>query len=276
MTTTDFQRKSLDNILLPSDEKSSVTEATERVEKPDQPITETQKPETAEEDLQATDVGGQKMVPLSALQAERGKGKRYTDQVADFDKRMEATNQAWERRFNQMMDRLAPKHQPQQEQPPDFLTDPDAALAHRLAPIQQDVSGYGMNAVRLASEARAMAKHGTETYSKMEKALQAAMDAGDPEVSVLAMQVQRASDPAAVAMAWYERRPEVVRDKLRAEFQAELQQLGWVAPEGAQGVPPPAKTAPVMPSNLAGARNVGTRAGPAWSGPKPLADIFKR
>jgi hypothetical protein len=32
----------------------------------------------------------------------------------------------------------------------------------------------------------------------------------------------------------------------------------------------------VMPSNIAGARNVGTRSGPAWSGPPSLQDIFAR
>ena len=34
--------------------------------------------------------------------------------------------------------------------------------------------------------------------------------------------------------------------------------------------------ATVAPSNLAGARNVGTRSGPAWSGPASLNDIFDR
>jgi hypothetical protein len=32
----------------------------------------------------------------------------------------------------------------------------------------------------------------------------------------------------------------------------------------------------VMPSNIAGARNVGSRTGPAWSGPPSLQDIFAR
>ena len=31
-----------------------------------------------------------------------------------------------------------------------------------------------------------------------------------------------------------------------------------------------------MPSNFASARNVGSRAGPAWSGPASIQDIFKR
>ena len=33
---------------------------------------------------------------------------------------------------------------------------------------------------------------------------------------------------------------------------------------------------PVTPSNLAGARNVGARRGPDWSGPASLQDIFDR
>ena len=32
----------------------------------------------------------------------------------------------------------------------------------------------------------------------------------------------------------------------------------------------------MLPTNLAGARNAGTRGGPAYGGPQPLQDIFNR
>ena len=60
------------------------------------------------------------------------------------------------------------------------------------------------------------------------------------------------------------------RERVRAELLAELGTQ--------QATAEPATTVPaVMPSNLAGARNVGSRSsGPAYAGPTPLSDIFDR
>jgi hypothetical protein len=82
----------------------------------------------------------------------------------------------------------------------------------------------------------------------------------------------------AAAVEWHKRQtalkeigddPASYKERLKAELLAELQ----------QGQPPAnnaAAAVPVMPSNLATARNVGSRSGPAWGGPTPLNDIFKR
>jgi hypothetical protein len=63
--------------------------------------------------------------------------------------------------------------------------------------------------------------------------------------------------------------PAAYRAKLEAEI---LAKHGLTADGQATEVLPPKTT--VMPSNLTGARNVGTRSAPAWSGPPSLTDIF--
>ena len=70
----------------------------------------------------------------------------------------------------------------------------------------------------------------------------------------------------------------------RAEAKARAEQLGAKVEaeilakhgitQGEQQAAPAARA--VMPSNLAGARNVSARSGPAWSGPAPISDIFNR
>lgn len=215
---------------------------------------------------------GQKTVPLAALQEERSKSKRYTEALSDVERKLSEQNQAWERRFNQMLEAVKPQQQPQPA--PDFFADPDAAMNHRLEPLQQrfekTISGLALR----ASRAEALAEYGKEAVADLERAIGEAIAANDPEVFKLRQDMLASDHPVGVAMEWHNRRrvlsevgtdPAAYREKLKAEILAELQQTQQ-----------PATAAPVMPSNLAGARNVGVRSGPAWSGPKPLADIFKR
>ena len=129
----------------------------------------------------------------------------------------------------------------QQTTPSDQLfSNPDAVLMH--------FHQANMGATRLASEANARVKYGQE-YEQMEAALNAAMQQGHPDLHLLREAAIQSGDPAEVVMQWY-----------RQASGAQQQQ----------------RRGPVYPSNLAGARNVGTRSGPAWSGPTPLDDIFDR
>lgn len=90
--------------------------------------------------------------------------------------------------------------------------------------------------------------------------------------------VLKAPNRYAAAVEWHKREqqraefadPAALRDKLKAEILAELQ--GGNQQQGQQAQ----QAARVMPSNLAGERNVGNRSGPAWSGPQSLNDIFDR
>lgn len=86
--------------------------------------------------------------------------------------------------------------------------------------------------------------------------------------------IMQSRHPYGTLVEWHKKReaaqeigddPAAYRERLKAELLAEM-----------QSAPAASAPTPVMPSNLAGARNVGSRSGPAWSGPQPLNDIFDR
>lgn len=222
--------------------------------------------ETPEATGEQTPSGGQKMVPHEALHAEKQKVKRYTEQVASFEKTLADRDAAWERRFGQLLERITPQQQPQQ-QPIDWFQDPDGALKQNLeravSPLEQKFSSLETSIMRLS----AVQQHGAEKVTAFEKYVQEAINRGDPEMAALSAQMRASPDPMGVGLQWFEKRtfdPEAERQRIRAEIEAELK------PQQ------PQTPAAVMPSNLAGARNVGSRSGPAWAGPTPMADIFKR
>jgi len=206
--------------------------------------------------------------------AEKQQPNREVPLQALIDQRLEAQQAKRER--DELRRQLAELQQPRAE-PVDFFADPDAAINQRLQPFQQQFQQITSSLLLRASKAEAVAVHGREAVTEMETAIGEAMQAGDPEMPILRARMSQTDDPVGVAMEWHNQRkisrevgndPKAYREKLKAEILAELQASGAVPQK-------PAMPA-VMPSNLAGARNVGTRAGPAWAGPTPLADIFKR
>lgn len=257
--------ESLDNILS-GREPVAEQEAPTTVEtKTEQTPAET--PETPDTD-QTGEQQGQKMVPHEALHAEKQKVKRYTEQVASFENTIKARDEAMERRFNQLLERMTPQQQAQQ--PVDWFADPDAAfkqnLGQAITPLESKFSKLESQIMRMS----AVQSHGAEKVQAFEAYVGEALQRNDPEMATLSAQMRAAPDPMAVGLQWFEKRtfdPEKERERIRAELLKEIQPQTPQTPQTPNGV---------MPSNLAGARNVGTRAGPAWSGPTPLADIFKR
>lgn len=259
----------LDSILSGKGEAVPAPEATEPETTVEATTPETETPELHGDEAGATDG---RTVPVAALHAERQKAKRYTEQVASFEQTLKDREAAWERRFSEMLTRLAPQQQQPEQPPPDFFADPDAALSHRINPLMERMQMVERASTLRASRAEAVAAYGRDAIAKMEADIEAAMRGGDPELVPLREAMLRSDDPVGLAMSWHQRRtvlsevgsdPAAYREKLKAEILAELQQQ------------PAAPGAPVMPSNLAGARNVGSRSGPAWGGPTPLTDIFK-
>lgn len=217
--------------------------------------------------------GGQKMVPHEALHAEKQKVKRYTEQVAEFEKKLSEQNNVWEQRFNRLLETVKPK-QPEAEKPqaPDFWEDPDNFISSKLTPVQQQLAQQREQ----FSQLMAREKYGAEKVDTAFKALASAVQARDPQAQADYQRIMKSTHPYGELVAWHERKsamaeigddPASYRERLKAELLAELQQ-------GTQ--PPAAEAGQVMPSNLAGARNVGNRSGPAWGGPKTLTDIFDR
>jgi len=215
-------------------------------------------------------------VPLAALHAERNKVKRYTEQVAEFQSKLEQQNAQWEQRFSQILTAVAPKQaQPEAAPAPDFWADPEAAMrtqaTEAISPLQQQM--------RAMAREVAEVRYQPETVEKAVNAFDSAAKTGqlDPEIY---RRVMASSNPYAAAVQWHQHTSTMseigadpvaykakLADEIRAQVMAEIQ--GGTAPAGTQ-------PAQVMPSNFAAARNVGTRAGPAWGGPAPLQDIFAR
>lgn len=259
-------------------------EAMPEPEKPTPVAEPAEKP--AEEAAEPKEGEGGKTVPLEALHAERQKVKRYTEQVADFERRFKESDAAWERRIADLVEKFGPKQEAQA--PPEWFENPDAALGYRLKPFEsqfQTLESRIMTMERQAnlrgSRAENIAAHGREAVAEMEAALQAAVDARDPDIPALQQQVMNSADPVGVAMAWHKRRSilaeigdgdiSTLREKIAAEERAKVQ-----AEMGLTDKQPAKVQTPTMPTPLEAARNVGSRLGPAWAGPMPLGDIFKR
>jgi hypothetical protein len=260
---------SLDAMLSGRSEHAPEAEKPETTQKPEattEQVKET--PETPAEGEQPS--GGQKMVPHEALHAEKQKVKRYTEQIASFEQKLTEQNQAWERRFGQMIEAVKPKQEP--TTPPDPFENPAAHTMHTVAPHLERFENVLMANAKLI----AGAKFGDDKVDEAEKAFIQAyssqtLDPADYQ------KVVNSPNRYAEAVKWHKRQlaaaeigddPAAYREKLKSELMAELQQKT----ETEQ----PAAAALNLPSNMTTTRNVGVRTGPAWGGPKPLGDIFKR
>lgn len=222
--------------------------------------------------------GGQKMVPHEALHAEKQKVKRYTEQVAEFERKQAERDAAWERRLEQILGAVKPAQQQEQPKAPDFWEDPNAFVRAPVTALQEQLQQQIQEVREHFSKSSAIREHGADVVKAAEEAVNAALSQLPPEHQAQ-MRAARAKDldPYSEMVTWHKKRqaaaevgddPAAYRERLKAEILAEM-----------QGNPPantPAAQSTAMPSNLAGARNVGSRSGPAWSGPQSLNDIFKR
>lgn len=264
----------LESILSGERETAPAPEVTTPIAQPETIEQPQGQPDPSSNDEPQTDERG--MVPVAALQAERQKAKRYTEQVAEFQTKLEQQNAQWEQRFSQIMSAVVPKQaQPDEAPAPDFWADPEAAMRSQatevISPLQQQM--------RAMAREVAEVRYQPETVEKAVNAFDSAAKTGqiDPEIY---RRIMAAPNPYAAAVQWHQHTSTMseigsdpaaykakLADEIRAQVMAELQ--SGQQPAGAQPAQP-------MPSNFAAARNVGTRAGPAWGGPTPLNDIFKR
>ena len=215
---------------------------------------------------------GQKMVPQQALHAERQKVKRYTEEVADLRSTIAQQNTAWEQRFERLIGTLKP---PAAEEPKALEPWDDGYTDSIRKPIEQSISRQREE----ISELLAIEKHGAEVVDAAYAAVKA-----HPTAGAIAQAMLKTRHPFGAMVEWHKRSqaqaeigndPEAYKAKLRDELKAEiLAELNGGNQQ--RQAKPGQQAAVVMPTDLAGARNVGSRSGPAWGGPQSLTDIFDR
>jgi hypothetical protein len=220
--------------------------------------------------------GKQRLVPHEALHAEKQKTKRYTEEVSSLRQEIADRDSAWERRIAALMEAQKPKPEPQQK--PDWFENPEGATQHA---VQQSVDPHFQRINQtLIANAQLVAgmKYGDDKVVEADQAFMQAVQSGKIDPADY-QKVTTAPNIFAAAVQWHQRQqaqaeigddPAAYRTKLEAELREKI------TAELQQGNGQQAQPAAVMPSNIAGARNVGSRSGPAWSGPPSLQDIFAR
>lgn len=183
-----------------------------------------QPPPQAEAQPPQQEPASNRHVPLHELQSEREKRKQEAQRREEAERRAseyEGQLLAYQRMLEQ---RTQPQQQPQE--PPDFLTDPDGAINHRLMTVQQQFENRLLN----ISEAGARRAYGDQVVNE---ALAAAQQAG------INRQFVSAQDPYGALISWHKRvkalsvigdDPDAYRTKLEKEIRekvlAELKQGG--------------------------------------------------
>jgi len=225
---------------------------------------------TAQETVEGTHTQperGPSVVPQQALHAARERARSETDRAERLEREIAELRGFVQAQTQQRQP--APVAEP--PKPVEFWDDPAKWGESLLTPVQEQL----LETRLMVSETRALAKFGEEAITTAQDALEQAVKSGQLNGQAVKTQLRQSKDPIGDIVRWHQNSPAVREAALREQIRAEL-----MAEQGLQpGNPAPANPAAapsVMPSNLAGARNVGTRSGPAWSGPKPLNDIFDR
>lgn len=259
----------LDNIL------SGQSDAVSEQPAVDENVTLTEQGEGADqlEEGSGESTGKQGFVPQQALHAEKQKTKRYTEEVSSLRTEISQRDAAWERRIAQLVEAQKPKVE---QQPPDQFEDFPGATRHVVQPEFQRIE---QQLLAIAKDT-AVTRFTEEKVEEAERAFLAAFEGKKLDPADY-QKVVGSPNRYAAAVQWHQRQlaqaeigddPAAFRAKLEAELREKL------TAELTNGDQPQAQQRPaVMPSNMAAARNVGNRsAGPAWSGPATIQDIFDR
>lgn len=268
----------LDQILRRED--ASADQQTE--EQVTQTATETEGQQTEgqteqETEGQSTEGEGERNgVPVAALQAERAKVKRYTEQVASFEQTLKERDAAWERRLAQLTEAIKPKQEPPAA--PDWFENPTEAMRHQLTQqVSPAFEQFGMQIQAIAKD-NAITRFTEEKVNEAEQAFLTAAKSGRIDPADY-QRVLGSPNRYAAAVQWHQRQqaqaeigddPAAYKERLKAELRKELE----AELNGGNGQQQTQQRPAVMPSNFAAARNVGSRTGPAWSGPQPVDSIF--
>ncbi len=201
------------------------------------------------------------LVPIKALDAERGKRKDLEDR--------------YEKDMQELRAQLARLSQPQTPAeppaPPPTLWDaPDEFIASQLTPVQQQMADMR----EFMSENLAVQAHGAEKVEAAKKAIE--QIARTPEGHQVIQRLTQSRHPYDELVKWHTSQsfmneigtdPDAYKQRIIQEYLASQQQQPQTTP------PAPA---PVLPTSFANDRTSGPRGGPEYGGPRALSDIMKR
>lgn len=249
--------------------------ASEQPDQQTQPANEPQYEAQTQEPEQQQHPDG--YVPIQALDAERGKGRKYKEELADVNRRFGEFQQ----QFTGFIQAFQGQQRPQQAQPPQeapaIWDNPDGFVDHRVSQALQGQVDPIREAIMFNSRLTAEAYHKPEAVRAAEDAFNEAARTGqiDPREHA---RINSSPNPFHAAVLWHKQTsalsqigsdPDAYRERVRAELLAEMQ--GQTAPFAR---PQPNGAPPAMPSSFAAGRSAGPRATPQWSGPKPLSEIM--
>lgn len=266
----------LETILSGQAANAPAPEATPSTVKPETPAADPQgQPEPSSESDLPVDENA--TVSVKAVIAEREKGKRkYTETVADFERRMAEQEQRFEQRFAQLFGAIQrPQAPAEPPKTPDIWEDPNAFVQQGV----QEAVAPVMSQLQVLQRGMAELQFKPDAVAAAEKAFNDAVAARQIDPAI-AHRINSSPNPWAAAVEWHQQTTTMAEigsdpaaykarlaEEIRAQVMAELQ-------SGQQ--PSAQQAAAALPSNFAAGRNVGARSGPAWGGPTPLGDIFKR
>lgn len=206
-------------------------------------------------------------IPIAALKDERTKRQQAEEQLRKYEEHFQA--------LQQQMSNPAPL---QYQQPVDSGLDPETQAFIDLireqvsTEVLQNVQSYTQNQF-LMERGRIAEWRARDRYQDYDDTVEHfKMAAGENEF--LMQELLKADDPAEYAYRVGKKVQEAhsigqapSREQIEAEIEAKLREklkaeLGLPATRQA-------------PSTLAAERSVGTRSGPAWTGPTPLGDLLK-
>lgn len=268
---------SLDSILSGGGEAVSEQQTEENVT---QAATEGESQTEQQTETEQTEGEGEsgQRVPVAALQAERQKVGKYRDEVAEFRKALSETNASFERRMAELVEAVKPKAEPVAR--PDFFENPEAATRATAQEYVDPRLDQITQTLMANAQIVAGMKYGDDKVQEAEQAFMAAVNNRTLDPSDY-QRIAGSPNRYAAAVQWHQRQQaqaEIGNDPAayKAKVEAELREKILAEINGGQQQQQAQPAARVAPSNLAGARNVGARSGPAWSGPASLQDIFDR
>lgn len=195
-------------------------------------------------------------VPIQSLMAERQKRQQAEDTLRQYEEFFARQNQ-----------------QQQPQEAPDPFTDPDAHQAYVIeAAVTKALERLTPQLQRTQTLSRAevsemLARRQYEDYDQTIEVFKEAIQ----DNPFLVDQVQKAADPATfaynAAKKYQEAKQYGTASPTREQIEAEIRQKIMSELN---------LNSPKVPSTLAGDRSVGTRSGPAWTGPTSIEDILSQ